>query len=88
MKFLQYYAIILKELDIIEGRPIKEIILHSIKEDNILTNFFGTIVSDHEVGIFKYGLNNQDCVIHTGRYCIEAEQNVYETWWQMELYRF
>lgn len=59
-----------------------------IQEDNILTNFFGTIVSDHEVGIFKYGLKNQDCVIHTGRYCIEAEQNVYETWWQMELYRF
>ena len=59
-----------------------------IKDDNILTNFFGTIVSDHEVGIFKYGLNNQDCVIHTGRYCIEANQNVYETWWQMELYRF
>lgn len=59
-----------------------------IKDDNILTNFFGTIVSDHEVGIFKYGLNNQDCVIHTGRYCIEANQNVYETWWQMELYHF
>lgn len=59
-----------------------------IKEDNILTNFYGTIISDHEVGIFKYGLNNQDCIIHTGRYCIEAEQNVYETWWQMELYRF
>ena len=59
-----------------------------IKDDNILTNFYGTIISDHEVGIFKYGTNNQDCVIHTGRYCIEAEQNVYETWWQMELYRF
>ena len=59
-----------------------------IKDDKILTNFYGTIISDHEVGIFKYGINNQDCVIHTGRYCIEAEQNVYETWWQMELYRF
>jgi len=59
-----------------------------IKEDNILNNFYGTIVSDHEVGIFKYGLKNQDCVIHTGRYCIEAEQNVYETEWQMDLYRF
>lgn len=59
-----------------------------IKEDCILTKFYGTIISDHEVGIFKYGLNNQDCVIHTGRYCIEAKQNVYETWWQMELYHF
>ena len=59
-----------------------------IKEDDILTNFYGTIISDHEVGIFKYGLNNQDCIIHTGRYCIEAEQNIYETHWQMDLYRF
>lgn len=59
-----------------------------IQDDNILTKFYGTIISDHEVGIFKYGINNQDCVIHTGRYCIEAEQNVYETEWQMELYRF
>ena len=59
-----------------------------IKGDNILTRFYGTIISDHEVGVFKYGINNQDCVIHTGRYCIEAEQNVYETDWQMELYRF
>lgn len=58
-----------------------------IKEDNIINNYFGTIISDHEVGIFKYGVNNQDCVIHTGRYCIEANQNVYETSWQMELYR-
>ena len=42
-----------------------------IKEDNILNNFYGTIISDHEVGIFKYGKNNQDCVIHIGRYCNE-----------------
>ena len=40
-----------------------------IKEDNILNNFYGTIISDHEVGLFKYGTNNQDCVIHIGRYC-------------------
>ncbi len=59
-----------------------------IEEDNILTNFHGTIISDHDVGIFKYGTSNQDCVIHIGRYCIEANQNVYETSWQMKLYEF
>lgn len=59
-----------------------------IKDDNILPRFFGTIISDHEKGIFKYGQNNQDCVIHTGRYCIEASQNVIETSWQMILYNF
>ena len=59
-----------------------------INEDNILTRYFGTIISDHEVGIFKYGTNNQDCIVHAGRYCIEAEQNIPETQWQMALYRF
>lgn len=59
-----------------------------IEEDNILTKYFGTIISDHEVGIFKYGTNNQDCIIHAGRYCIEGEQNVLETEWQMDFYKF
>lgn len=59
-----------------------------IEEDNILTRYFGTIISDHEVGIFKYGTNNQDCIIHIGRYCIEGSQNIIETWWQMTFYRF
>ncbi len=57
-----------------------------IEEDNMLTHFFGTIISDHEVGIFKYGTNNQDCIYHVGRYCIEGHQNVFETGWQMKLY--
>ena len=35
-----------------------------IEEDNILPNYYGTIISDHEPGIFKYGTNNQDCIIH------------------------
>ena len=59
-----------------------------IKEDKILTRYFGTIISDHEVGIFKYGTSNQDCIVHAGRYCIEAEQNIPETQWQMTFYRF
>lgn len=59
-----------------------------IEEDDILTKYYGTIISDHEVGIFKYGTFNQDCVIHTGRYCIEGEQNILETEWQMIFYRF
>lgn len=59
-----------------------------IEEDNILTRYFGTIISDHEVGIFKYGTSNQDCIVHIGRYCIEGDQNILETEWQMDLYRF
>lgn len=58
-----------------------------IEEDGILTQFFGTIISDHDTGIFKYGTNNQDCVVHFGRYCIEEKQNVYTIFWPMDLYR-
>lgn len=57
-----------------------------IKEDGILTSFFGTVISDHDTGIFKYGTSHQDCVIHIGRYCREEEQNIYVTSWQMKLY--
>ena len=56
-----------------------------IIEDAILTAFLGIIVSDHEIGIFKYGINNQDCIVHFGRYCIEQTQNIITTW-QMKMY--
>ena len=58
-----------------------------IEEDGILTNYYGTIISDHDTGIFKYGTSNQDCVVHFGRYCIEKEQNIDNIFWPMELYR-
>ncbi len=58
-----------------------------IEEDGILTNYYGTIISNHDTGIFKYGTNNQDCIIHFGRYCIEKEQNINNVSWPMELYR-
>ena len=59
-----------------------------IKEDNILTNYYGTIISDHEPGIFKYGTNNQDCIIHIGRYCNEQMQNINEIKWPEEIFEF
>lgn len=58
-----------------------------IEEDGILTDFFGTLITDHDVGMFKYGTNNQDCIIHFGRYCIEQDQNISITCWQMKLYK-
>lgn len=58
-----------------------------IEEDGILNKYYGTIISDHDTGIFKYGTNNQDCIIHFGRYCIEKEQNIDNIYWPMELYR-
>lgn len=57
-----------------------------IIEDGILTNYFGTLITDHDVGMFKYGTNNQDCIIHYGRYCIEQKQNVHVITWPMKIY--
>ena len=59
-----------------------------IKEDNILTNYYGTIISDHDLGVFKYGTNNQDCIIHIGRYCNEQMQNINEINWPEEIFQF
>lgn len=57
-----------------------------IEEDGILKKYFGTLITDHDTGMFKYGTNNQDYIIHFGRYCIEQEQNILVTSWQMDLY--
>ena len=58
-----------------------------IREDNILNKYYGTIISDHEPGIFKYGTSNQDCVIHIGRYCNEQIQNIYEIKWPEKIFQ-
>ena len=57
-----------------------------IEEDGILPRFLGTLITDHDIGMFKYGTNNQDCVVHFGRYCIEQDQNITITYWQMLIY--
>ena len=57
-----------------------------IEEDGILNHYYGTLITDHDTGMFKYGINNQDCIIHFGRYCIEQKQNITITSWQMKLY--
>lgn len=57
-----------------------------IKEDDILNNFIGTIIADHDVGVFKYGTNTQECIVHYGRYCNELKQNVPNIFWPMALY--
>ena len=57
-----------------------------IEDDEILPNFYGTLITDHDVGIFKYGANNQDCIVHFGRYCIEQNQNITVSFWKMKLY--
>lgn len=59
-----------------------------IIEDNILPKFYGTIISDHDTTIFKYGIHNQDCIVHIGRYCIEQKQNVDSINWPIQLYHF
>ena len=59
-----------------------------IKEDGILNNYWGTIVSDHEHGIFKYGTNNQDCIIHIGRHCKEKSQNIKNIEWPKTIFEF
>lgn len=57
-----------------------------IIKDGIIIDFHGTIISDGEKGILKYGTNNQNCVIHLGRYCFELYQNIRNIFWQMKMY--
>ena len=59
-----------------------------IKEDNILPRYHGCIVGDHDTTLYKYGIMNQECNIHAGRYLIEINENSYETYWQQEMLDF
>ena len=33
-----------------------------IKDNGILQKFFGTLIKDHDINMFKYGTNNQNCM--------------------------
>ncbi len=50
-----------------------------IKEDNILINYLGGIMGDHDTTLYSYGTKNYECNIHVGRYLqeiIELAPNV------------
>lgn len=59
-----------------------------IKKDNILPEYVGVIVGDHDTTLYKYGVGNAECNIHTGRYLEELHQNEYDTYWQCEMKNF
>ena len=56
-----------------------------IEEHNILPKYTGTIVHDHDTGMYKYGNKNVECIVHLGRYLEELIQNVKEVTWPKKL---
>lgn len=52
-----------------------------ILEDNILPNYGGGIMGDHDTTLYSYGTKNFECNIHLGRYLEEIIQNVKEVLW-------
>lgn len=56
-----------------------------IIEDNILTNFCGGIMGDHDTTLQKYGAKNYECNIHVGRYLEELIQNIPDILWPQEM---
>ena len=57
-----------------------------IKEDNILPNFCGGIMGDHDTSLYKYGSKNYECNIHLGRYLMELMENIPDTKWPFSMY--
>lgn len=56
-----------------------------IIEDNILPNFYGGIMGDHDTTLYSYGTKNYECNIHLGRYLEELIQNIYEIYWPCQM---
>mgnify|MGYP002624784757 CR=1 FL=1 len=57
-----------------------------IKEDEILTEFLGGIIGDHDTTLYSYGTKNYECNIHLGRYLEELKQNIPDTLWPFKMY--
>lgn len=57
-----------------------------LKEDDILTNFLGGIIGDHDTSLYSYGTKNYECNIHLGRYLEELKQNIPDTLWPFKMY--
>lgn len=47
-----------------------------IIEDNILPIYTGTIISDHDTTVYKYGMSHAECNVHLARYLEEIIQNL------------
>lgn len=56
-----------------------------IIEDNILPNFYGGIMGDHDTTLYSYGTKNYECNIHLGRYLEELIQNISNIKWAFEM---
>ena len=52
-----------------------------IKLDNILPNYVGVVMGDHDTTLDKYGSKRIECNVHLGRYTIEITQNSFEASW-------
>jgi hypothetical protein len=59
-----------------------------IIEDDILTNFTGSIMADHDLTIYSYGSKNCDCNSHLLRYLEELIQNVPDLEWPLRIKSF
>ena len=57
-----------------------------IKEDNILPQFCGGIMGDHDTTLYSYGSKNYECNIHLGRYLMELMENIPDTKWPFLMY--
>lgn len=61
-----------------------------VKKHNILTNFFGYIMHDHDTGLYNFGIKSKhvECWIHLGRELKYIMENLPENDWAKELWEY
>lgn len=59
-----------------------------IIEDNILPQFCGGIMADHDTTIYSYCEKRYECNVHLGRYLEELIQNISNITWAKEMKKF
>jgi hypothetical protein len=52
----------------------------SIEDDDILPQYVGTLVHDHNTVNYNYGMNNAECNVHLIRYLRANSENTHHCW--------
>ena len=54
--------------------------IEEIGKNPVIGAFCGTLMSDHETALKRFGYNNAECNQHTGRYCRKNEEQTHHLW--------
>lgn len=60
--------------------PMKTKTIDELSEEEILKEFKGVLVHDHETALYHFGRWHQECIVHLLRYILQCEDITHHAW--------